>query len=214
MMQLFLKNLEDILLDEFKPAIDPYPGFRLQRNHDQEYKEEIQRIFAELGGTGHLPNTCSLNWNLELERGIVQLDEQLHFNKYRRITLRSSIYQEFKGFQLAKYQQYCRKFDKECLMAGSAGELWTHARAERLFGPGEEYGDLYGKGAPAWKVRAFEDFLQDITAYKEQLPLLRLSVYDELMINKQLVKIKDILTTPTPEWKVALINFVKRKLEI
>jgi hypothetical protein len=86
-----------------------------------DLKPEIERVFYSLGGI--LPS-IPLNlrhWDIEFDGVAVELDEHLHFNRYRSITLKSASYLRLPRFPLNVYQRYCLEHDDTCLKNGSYG---------------------------------------------------------------------------------------------
>jgi hypothetical protein len=47
------------------------------------------------------------HWDMEFDGIAVEFDEYLHFNRYRSITLKSSVYEDLRGFPSDDYQRYC-----------------------------------------------------------------------------------------------------------
>ncbi|GAB4330239.1 MAG: hypothetical protein OHK0038_04460 [Flammeovirgaceae bacterium] len=211
------RNFQNLLLDNFPRAIDKIPVLQWDDLKNSEYVIEARKCYYQLGGKFANPLVSLPLWDVELEKeekGVaIQLDEVLHFNQYREQTLRMPIYQNIKGFQVSKYLQYCQKYSHECLKAGLAGDLWTHEIAEKQFGKGEGAGQLFGKGSPAWKWRAFQDYLQDVSSLILPLKLIRVSVWEELMIGGKLFKLNDILLNPQEQTAKAFVQFISRKIQ-
>ncbi len=213
-MSLKRENLLHILRDKYALSIDRLPvlSWPILRKHP--LLEEATEIYQHLGGENPTPPCFPPAWHIELEGNLaIQLDEQLHFNKYRSITLRSGIYQDAPPFTLIKYQNYCRKQANECLKSGLAGAKWTSAETEKQFGKAEAPGDLTGNGSPAWKMRAFGDFLQDLTPKLLPIRLIRLSIYDEIMVERKLVRLNEVLTLPTEATAEILLKNIERKID-
>ena len=64
------------------------------------FNREIESVYRSLGGI--LPS-IPLNlrhWDTEFDEIAVELDEELHFNRYRSITLKSAIYTRLPQFPL------------------------------------------------------------------------------------------------------------------
>lgn len=209
-----LKNLEDIVWGNLERSIDPIPQLTWQDIAQSPYKEDAVYIYEALGGQGNLSKIRASRWHIELDNNVaLQLDEQLSFNRYRNITLRSEIYREHSSFSVSKYRTYNRKMESECIKSGQSPQLWTSKAGEINFGlAAERRGDLSGNGAPAWKLRAFLEYWQDLTAYIKPVKVIRLSVWDELMLDGKLISINDILLTPQKKWNEALVNFITRKM--
>lgn len=87
-------------------------------------------------------------WDIITEKYIIELDEQLHFNDYRLITLNSPLYNEIKSFPLEIYKDYCARYKENCLKAGSHGGKWSNVSCEKMFGLAQRKGLLNGNGSP------------------------------------------------------------------
>lgn len=211
-MSFIIQNLENILLQEFKYSIDPLPTLTSEELKKADLYSIAETTFRALGGVSEKLPIRTRKWSLSLENLAIQWDNELHFNKYRRQTLRSELYEKSKAVNKMKYLDHCRKHEKECLKAGLYGNKWHFSKAEEAFGPSEEPGDLGAKGSAAWKLRAWVDFLEDFVPLIQPIKVLRLSVWDELLINKRLVKLGDLLLAPTEEHQEVLLQYFKRRI--
>lgn len=119
-------------------------------------------------------------WDLSFGDGLVlELDEELHFNRYRSSTLQTP--ESAKLPWRAAYLEYCKRYEEQCLQAGKWGKRWTSPSCEAMFGPAGEAGSLQEAGAPRWKQRALYDAIKDIAASDSQTwRLARLSVWDSI----------------------------------
>ena len=106
------------------------------------------------------------------------------------------------------------KHEKECLKSAGAGKFWTNPLTEKRFGKADDPGFLDAQGAPVWKQRAFEDYLQDLYASFFGVKLLRISVWDEFLYSSKLYKVKDCLNGDFPELKKALLQHLGRRIEV
>ena len=124
-------------------------------------KQEIEFVFKKLGGILPIPLNLR-HWDLEFDGIAVELDEELHFNGYRAITLQSDAYKFLPRFPLDLYKGYCSDYQDSCLRR-SHGGYWTNRSCEAQFGPASALKDLTGNGAPRWKQRAFYDFVKELS---------------------------------------------------
>lgn len=140
---------------------------------------ELLRLYAELGGAVRQPKLRPGAWDLALADGrVVELDEELHFNRYRTLTLQQPWSADLPWRDA--YLQHCVRHELECLRAGTWGKRWTNASCEALFGSAGTPGDLEA-GSPRWKQRALYDAMKDAQAAQGGgPPLVRVSVYDPL----------------------------------
>lgn len=113
---------------------------------------------------------------------IVELDEQLHFNRYRLKTLESSLYDLLPKFPREEYLNYCMRYEFECLKAGKYSRKWSNPSCDKMFGTANEQGNLDQNGSSRWKQRAFYDFIKDVSYLTTNIPVVRLSIYQNILI--------------------------------
>ncbi len=143
------------------------------------YLDELLELYRRLGGLQDTPSLRPGGWDLIFDdRLVVELDEELHFNRYRAITLETSWSRDLPWTE--DYQRYCVARESECLAAGRWGKRWTNDSCARMFSGGRA-GDLSGEGAPRWKQRALYDAIKDMAPAGEvDMALVRVSVYDRI----------------------------------
>ena len=108
---------------------------------------------------------------------LVELDEELHFNRYRLLTLETSWARDLPW--TSAYRDLCASHEDDCLRAAQWGKRWTNPSCEVLFGAPAPPGQLGGDGgAPRWKQRALYDAMKDAFAAGSATHLARLSVHD------------------------------------
>ena len=205
------ENLHKILLSKFLPNSDINPNFSMWELNGSLYEKVFLETYKALDGKDASPETRFTVPLLEFGKFCVVFDEAIHFNRYRAKTLRSSFYENITSFPLMKYRSYCRKYEVECLKSGAANPEWTNREAERYFGAGQAPGDLGLSGSPGWKLAALTDFATDLIARQRKIRLLRISIWDDLLINQKLVKFKDLLISPGKPETELVLKFVERK---
>lgn len=160
-------------------------------------KFEIESVYHSLGGI--LPS-IPLNlrqWDLEFDGIAVELDECLHFNCYRTITLKSKSYKcLLPGFPLEDYQRYCSEQAEECVRAGCWGKRWSNKSSAAQFGEPSLPKDLGGNGSPRWKQRAFYDFVKDLSPLLINVPVVRIAVWDTVEDGVRRRTVKEVLEAP------------------
>jgi hypothetical protein len=112
-----------------------------------------------------------------LEEGfVVELDEELHFNRYR---LRSLDAPWSSGLPWREaYRAQCAAHEPACLRKGLSQGRWTNASSARMFAGGAP-GDLSdGAGSPRWKQRALYDAMKDAAPALRIVGVSRVSVHD------------------------------------
>lgn len=141
-------------------------------------QRELLAIYRNLGGVLHSPVLAPGDWDFAFSDGfIVELDEDLHFNRYRAATL---------GLPWAPmlpwtsdYQRQCIDGEEMCWRAGRLGGKWTSSSTVKMFGPGDSPGTFVSGGSPRWKQRALYDAVKDaFAAHTDKHRLARISIHD------------------------------------
>ncbi len=145
-----------------------------------EAQTTVTALYGELGGLQPMRTLRPGAWDLSFADGlVVELDEELHFNRYRFSTLDATASAQLPWRNA--YLDFCSRYEDQCLQAGKWGKRWTSPSCEAMFGPPGEAGALQGAGAPRWKQRALYDAIKDIAASDSQTRrLARLSVWDSV----------------------------------
>lgn len=141
--------------------------------------DPLLELYRRLGGRQSSPILRSGGWDLVFEGPlVVELDEELHFNRYRAMTLNAPWSPELPWHD--DYLMYCHEHEADCLAAGRWGKRWTNDSCARMFTGGPP-GELDGASAPRWKQRALHDAIKDSApAIGSPTMLARLSIYDRL----------------------------------
>lgn len=155
------------ILEEGGCSRGPAPSSPRLSTLPAELAAEVLRTYRNLGGVLAAPNPRPGGWDMALEDGpIIELDEELHFNRYRLMTLDASGYS---GRAWAEeYRQHCIAHEDECLAAGRWGKRWTNESCAAMFGSAAEAGEFDGAGAPRWKQRALYDALKDAATLADE----------------------------------------------
>ncbi len=101
-------------------------------------------------------------WDLLVDGVLVELDEQMHFNRYRAVTLDIAAYDELPRFPRDTYRAFCSTREAECLRHGWSFGAWANTSTIRHFGAPGPQGQLEGPGSPRWKQRALYDTVKDL----------------------------------------------------
>lgn len=175
-------NKEDFLKTIVEKVIGYPCGFPHAKLNKKEIinrglDDEVTRVYNQLGG---IMNEYPINyrWDITYPDFIIELDEELHFNRYRYETLQSSLYDDYVNFDVDQYRRFCQVREKNCLKAGSYGGKWKNSSTDTQFQPSNTNGVLDGAGSSRWKQRAFYDFLKDVHAIIKGIPVIRISIYD------------------------------------
>jgi hypothetical protein len=141
--------------------------------------DELLDLYRSLGGAQDQPELRPGSWDLVVEGPVlIELDEELHFNRYRAATLAASWERALPW--TASYRDHCVGHEGACLAAGAWGKRWTNDSAGRMFFGGI-VGDLDGAGAPRWKQRALYDAIKDtLPGSRRDVRLSRVATHDRI----------------------------------
>ncbi|MFP4698611.1 MAG: hypothetical protein ACLFMO_07880 [Eubacteriales bacterium] len=188
------KYLKYVIKSNFGKVYDNYlPRVSYEDILKSKYCDEVTKVYYKLGGKLYKFPSRIGKWDIETEKFVLELDEELHFNRYRKITLNSRIYDELNDFPVRKYKKYCDEYEINCLKAGSYGKKWTNLSCEKQFGVSAKNKDLTGNGSARWRQRAFYDYLKDLTPLILQFPLIRVSIWDKVKICDKEINIAYLL---------------------
>jgi hypothetical protein len=149
------KELEHLLakVGEVSHGTLPFP--RPQDLVGWSGRGQVEDMFRSLGGiTPDIPLNLRC-WDSEFNGVAVELDEYLHFNEYRAVTLMSPIYDQLHKFPTQAYRSYCVDYRQRCLNAGAYGGKWSNKSCDSQFGVAAPPRDFSGTGSSRWKQRAF-----------------------------------------------------------
>lgn len=174
----------------------------------------LAEAFASLGGKGQPILLDNLKFDFKINRFLFLYDDEVHFNRYRLTTLKTDIYGVFSFYWSEAYKRQCRTFEKECLKVGLQERIWNGPPiAAKVFGIGEEVGELTGNGSPGWKLNAYNDAQYDLLSRLHGYKLIRISVYENIMTGGSLKQIDGLLLNPKEDNQKAITNWLLRKME-
>lgn len=195
---------------EWQPQLEFVPKYL-----DAKGKSWLQEILVDLGGNGSLPLLEKLKFDFKIGRNFIQWDEELQFNRYRLISLKSELYSEFNFSFSEAYKRLCRSYEKEALKAGFQTRIWNGPPvAKHVFGEASEPGDFTGNGATGWKLLAYNDAQIDLQTRIHGYKLIRLSPFETLMTGGSLKRLDQLLVNPKEEQRQILSNWLQRKLTL
>ena len=146
-----------------------------------EGRAEILSLYRRLGGRQKAPELRPGPWDVLVDGVLVEVDEQLHFNRYRALTLTASSYRLLPRFPLSAYRSFCTTKESACLKVGAGQGRWMNTSTEAHFGPSGPRGVLPGNGSSRWKQRAIYDLMKDFTQLDPAAPpLARIAIWDSL----------------------------------
>lgn len=131
-----------------------------------------------MGGILDLEDFAAGEWDYNLTGDLkIELDEFLHFNRYRGMTLQAPWAE--KVVWSADYEMFCATFEYKCLRGRLEG-MWATKSSERMFGPSDPIGILGELGSSRWKQRALYDAVRDAFTCHQNLAVARISVADTI----------------------------------
>jgi hypothetical protein len=167
----------------------------------------------DLGGKGSFPLFEKVPVDFKFGRTLILWDDELVFNRYRGITFRSELYEEFQFSFLEGHKRLCRTSEKEALKAGMQQRIWEGPPlATRVFGQPSEPGDFHGVGATGWKLIAYNHLQVDLLTRIHGFKLIRLSPYETIMTGGSLKRLDQLLINPKEEQRSMLFAWLMRKL--
>lgn len=149
-------------------------------------------VYRHLGGVQRSPRLRPGGWDLGCDSFAVELDEDLHFNRYRKLTLSHEAYRRL-SFPAKDYAELCDRFERQCLSKGRGQARWTSSSTERQFGPAGLRGVLDGPGAPRWKQRALYDFIKDLAPLASGPSVARIGVWEPVQVDGAPIDIDSLL---------------------
>jgi hypothetical protein len=158
-----------------------------------EYLNEVQSVYKRLGGTLDTFPVNLRNWDIVIGDIAIELNETLHFNRYRSLTFQSELYELLPNFPIKEYRKYCNYHEKKCIKTGCYGGKWTNSSCENQFSPADPPKTFTKDGSPRWKQRAFYDFIKDLAPLIINVPVVRISIYDFVFYKNHRFYIDDIL---------------------
>lgn len=190
------RQLEGLLSSTGQVSAGTVPFPRLRDITHSQYASTVDTLYRTLGGILDVVPLNLRAWDIEFDGLAVELDEYLHFNRYRAVTLDNNVYDRLAGFPLEPYRRYCKRYEPECLKAGSYGGRWSNRSCDVQFGRASAPKDFTGAGPSRWKQRAFYDFIKDLTPHLLGAHVARIAVWDTLQDGNEPRHIAQILKQP------------------
>jgi hypothetical protein len=176
------------------------------------YRDAVESVYRGIGGVlGKPPFNPRPSWDLEFDNVAVELDEFLHFNRYRAMTLESLVYGQLPGFPLSLYREYCAAHEQRCLQAGGYGGKWSNRSCDTQFGVASPSKDFSGNGPSRWKQRAYYDFVKDLSPLVIGVKVVRIAVWDTVYESGQARTVAEVLSRPTAMSAHALVQLIRER---
>lgn len=162
----------------WKPKKDAVPWAIAARLPDAAVAA-LMSVVRELGGVSSPSALTPQGWDMQADEVLIEFDEDLHFNRYRTLTLTAPWYSCLPWSEA--YIGYALSFEDTCLRAGRHGGRWASVSSDRMFGGSDDDGVLGRLGSSRWKQRAVYDALKDAHAYYSTgVALARVSIHDDV----------------------------------
>ena len=213
-MEHLMTRQLDLILKEGGASYDWKIDFEVQPQYlDARGKGWLAHGLEELGGKGSFPLFEKIQLDFKIGRTLILWDDELVFNRYRGITFRSEMYEEFQFAFLEGHKRLCRTYEKEALKAGMQQRIWEGPPlATRIFGQPSEPGGFHGVGASGWKLLAYNHLQVDLLCRIHGYKLIRLSPYETIMTAGSLKRLDQLLINPKEEQRSMLYGWLMRKL--
>jgi hypothetical protein len=213
-MEHLMTRQLDLILQEGGATYGWQVDFEVQPRYlDARSKSWLSTGLEDLGGKGTFPLFEKVPIDFKFGRTLILWDEELVFNRYRGITFKSELYEEFQFTFLEGHKRLCRTYEKEALKAGMQQRIWEGSPlATRLFGQPSEPGDFHGVGATGWKLLAYNHLQVDLLTRIHGYKLIRLSPYETIMTGGSLKRLDQLLINPKEEQRSMLFAWLMRKI--
>jgi hypothetical protein len=213
-MEHLMTRQLDLILREGGATYDWQVDFEVQPQYlDARCKSWLSTVLEDLGGKGSFPLFEKVPVDFKFGRTLILWDDELIFNRYRGITFRSDLYEEFQFTFLEGHKRLCRTYEKEALKAGMQQRIWEGPPlATRVFGQPSEPGDFHGVGGTGWKLLAYNHLQVDLLTRIHGYKLIRLSPYETIMTGGSLKRLDQLLINPKEEQRSMLFAWLMRKL--
>jgi len=213
-MEHLMTRQLDLILQEGGAIYDWQVDFEVQPRYlDARSKSWLSTVLEDLGGKGTFPLFEKVPVDFKFGRTLILWDEELVFNRYRGISFKSELYEEFQFTFLEGHKRLCRTYEKEALKAGMQQRIWEGSPlATRLFGQPSEPGDFHGVGATGWKLLAYNHLQVDLLTRIHGYKLIRLSPYETIMTGGSLKRLDQLLINPKEEQRSMLFAWLMRKI--
>ena len=213
-MEHLMTRQLDLILKEGGATYEWQVDFEVQPRYlDARCKSWLSTVLEDLGGKGSFPLFEKVPVDFKFGRTLILWDEELVFNRYRGITFRSDLYEEFQFTFLEGHKRLCRTYEKEALKVGMQQRIWEGPPlATRVFGQPSEPGDFHGVGATGWKLLAYNHLQVDLLTRIHGYKLIRLSPYETIMTGGSLKRLDQLLINPKEEQRSMLFAWLVRKL--
>ena len=109
--QKYLEEIINSYISEMNK--NKYKKLSIRDIINSKYENDILAVYKELGGVTDNFAFRIDGYDVQADKFVIELDEELHFNRYRKITLQSELYNEPKKFPLENYKKYCEVYEPQ-----------------------------------------------------------------------------------------------------
>ena len=211
------EHLRDLLHPLLPYTGQPERTLQRQALEAAKLSSPLLAAYQALGGQQATFPLPRLTWPMVFDGLYLVLDEGEQFQRYRLQTLRSPIYAQLPNFPLMHYRRWARKEAPTGEKILANAQRWTHTAAERAFGEPAPIGDFGAGGSPGGKWLAWEALLQDCLPLtlpaSKSVAVVRLSVYEELMVSGNRLSLGKLLLQPERLKPEILQNYLLRRIQ-
>lgn len=179
------------------------PELRLEDVDFAGLGDELRAVMEGLGIELKEIETPANSIEIEVNGVAIVLDEEYKFNEFRLQTLQSPVYCLPLIYNLNRYKSYCQQKSDTLSLQGTG-----RAAKDRPY--------LQKKSSPASrkaKLQAINDFMHDLLPLVHFVPVLRLSVFDQLESPQGLVTLNSLLMEEKPENFELLAGYLIQQFE-
>lgn len=209
--QLFQENVLNKRRITLKKVLFNYMGMMLTREQPDLYMQDIEyaglnnelhAVCMDLGlESTELPlQACKVD--IEVNGVAIALDDEVKFNRSRLLTLASPIYSLPLIYNLNRYKSYCRQALPDEEFSSIEGRLWKQRGSLPQF-----------PESTMEKLQALNDFMQDLLPLVHYVPVLRLSVYDQLETPEGSLSIHTLLAEENKKHFEILADYLVKQLD-
>lgn len=210
--QLFQENVLNKRRITLKKLLFNYMGMMLTREQPDIYMEDIEyaglndelhAVCADLGlRSTKLPLQAS-KVDIEVNGVAIALDDEVKFNRSRLQTLASPIYSLPLIYNLNRYKSYCQQVMPDVEFPAIEGRSQKQRGSLRKF----------PETTMTEKLQAVNDFMQDLLPLVHYVPVLRISVYDQLETPEGTVSIHTLLAEENKKHFEILADYLVKQLD-
>lgn len=211
-VQIFQENVLNKRRITLKKLLFNYMGMMLTREQPDLFMEdiayaglsnELEAVCADLGLRESERPLQATKVEIEVNGVAIALDDEVKFTRSRLQTLSSPIYTLPLIYNLNRYKSYCQQAlpDAESQLT-DPGALKQRGRMRQ-----------FSESTLREKLQALDDFMQDLLPLVHYVPVLRLSIYDQLETPEGTLSIHSLLAEENNRNFEVLADYLIKQLD-